>query len=169
MSGYTCCKFQIYFKGAYTRFTSSFILDSQINMKLLAFLASTAVAFLPPLVIAKCEMRCINAISPCGVPYGGCFNPCTEAAPVPPPCDGVIIAGLPTQGKQPMNAMLDDCRTRTVCVDAVNECGIRYGGCIPDCRPWKLSKPPCPTATSNGGTAFRESRVPRAVAYQTPS
>ncbi|KAM3509363.1 hypothetical protein MY11210_006362 [Beauveria gryllotalpidicola] len=43
----------------------------------------------------------------------------------------------------------DNCSTRTVCLDYVNECGIWYGGCVPDCKPWPtFSKPPCPSTTS---------------------
>ncbi|KAL2141493.1 hypothetical protein VTI28DRAFT_2367 [Corynascus sepedonium] len=35
----------------------------------------------------------------------------------------------------------------TVCWDGINECGIMYGGCFPDCRPWPtFTPPPCPTS-----------------------
>ncbi|CAI6078436.1 unnamed protein product [Clonostachys chloroleuca] len=41
----------------------------------------------------------------------------------------------------------DDCSTRTVCVDGINECGEPWGTCIPDCQPWNISTPPCSTFT----------------------
>ncbi|KAK4251794.1 hypothetical protein C7999DRAFT_27473 [Corynascus novoguineensis] len=35
----------------------------------------------------------------------------------------------------------------TVCWDGINECGMMYGGCFPDCRPWPtFTPPPCPTS-----------------------
>ncbi|KAH6984825.1 hypothetical protein BKA56DRAFT_581718 [Ilyonectria sp. MPI-CAGE-AT-0026] len=90
----------------------------------------------------KCEpvILCIDGMTECGVPWGGCYDTCyPERAPKPPPCE-------------------DDCSTRTICVDAINECGMMYGGCFPDCRPWPLTKPPCPEVT----------KTPSAV-YATPT
>ncbi|KKP04800.1 hypothetical protein THAR02_03058 [Trichoderma harzianum] len=34
-----------------------------------------------------CGIICISAISDCGVPYGGCYDPCVDPAPTPLPCD----------------------------------------------------------------------------------
>ncbi|KAL2184095.1 hypothetical protein L209DRAFT_481254 [Thermothelomyces heterothallicus CBS 203.75] len=37
----------------------------------------------------------------------------------------------------------------TVCWDGINECGMMYGGCFPDCKPWPtFTPPPCPTTTT---------------------
>ncbi|KAL7798694.1 hypothetical protein V8C43DRAFT_276048 [Trichoderma afarasin] len=36
-----------------------------------------------------CPIICIDAISDCGVPYGGCYDPCVDPAPTPLPCDVV--------------------------------------------------------------------------------
>ncbi|KAK4197841.1 hypothetical protein QBC40DRAFT_267223, partial [Triangularia verruculosa] len=37
----------------------------------------------------------------------------------------------------------------TVCADYINECGMMYGGCFPDCKPWPtFSAPPCKVTTS---------------------
>ncbi|KAG6010815.1 hypothetical protein E4U21_004203 [Claviceps maximensis] len=129
-------------------------------MNLLAILlaASTALAFPQPDLDVnavdqasarhRCPRMCINAVNECGVPYRGCFRPCRQRAPIPPPC-GIVTdaAELPAAGL-PTPAPEDNCSTRTVCVDAINECGMMYGGCIPDCKPWKLAKPPCPKTTS---------------------
>ena len=36
----------------------------------------------------------------------------------------------------------------TVCWDGVNECGMMYGGCFADCKPWPtFAKPPCRSTT----------------------
>ncbi len=38
----------------------------------------------------------------------------------------------------------------TICVDFVNECGMKYGGCVPHCEGEPLptfTKPVCPTPT----------------------
>ncbi|KAK3309952.1 uncharacterized protein B0T15DRAFT_19389 [Chaetomium strumarium] len=36
--------------------------------------------------------------------------------------------------------------TVSVCWDGINECGMWYGGCFPDCKPWPtFTPPPCPT------------------------
>lgn len=37
----------------------------------------------------------------------------------------------------------------TVCIDAINECGMRYGDCLPVCPGEKpaLTPPPCPAVT----------------------
>ncbi|KAJ6444835.1 PQ loop repeat family protein [Purpureocillium lavendulum] len=99
---------------------------------------------------------CIDGMSECDVPWGGCYNPCSQPAPTPAPCPAsssdkstITAAPIPTAAPE------DDCHTRTVCVDAINSCGIRYGGCIPDCKPWKLSVPPCPATTSSASVDGR--------------
>lgn len=46
----------------------------------------------------------------------------------------------------------DNCSTRTVCADYVNDCGIWYGGCFADCKPWPtFTPPPCPSTSSSVG------------------
>ncbi|RDA94588.1 hypothetical protein CP533_2402 [Ophiocordyceps camponoti-saundersi (nom. inval.)] len=60
---------------------------------------------------------------------------------MPPPCMTVRPTATPT--------MVDDCRTRTVCIDYVNSCGIMYGTCVADCDPRPVpTPPPCPKTST---------------------
>ncbi|KAG6014113.1 hypothetical protein E4U54_005808 [Claviceps lovelessii] len=136
-------------------------------MKLLVILLVGSMAFASPQpdrdvevvdqdqAIRPCRKRCISFINECGVHYSGCYKPCKERPPIPPPCSPITTpVQLPTGGL-PTPTSKDNCSTRTVCVDYVNECGMWYGGCIPDCKPWKsFAKPPCPTTTSTTATAY---------------
>ncbi|SPN96790.1 uncharacterized protein DNG_00310 [Cephalotrichum gorgonifer] len=39
--------------------------------------------------------------------------------------------------------------TISVCADYINECGMMYGGCFPDCKPWPtFEPPPCPSSST---------------------
>ncbi|KAK1768353.1 hypothetical protein QBC33DRAFT_557816 [Phialemonium atrogriseum] len=105
----------------------------------------------------SCEPRtiCVDAINTCGVKYGGCYDECNTALkPSPPPCTEATTTTKPTPtcGVPPPVTPIttgDDCSTRTVCWDGVNECGQTYGGCFPDCTPWPtFTPPPCPTITT---------------------
>ncbi|KAL8390729.1 hypothetical protein RB595_009687, partial [Gaeumannomyces hyphopodioides] len=93
--------------------------------------------------------KCVSGINGCGVRYGGCYDTCNPAlAPIAPACASTTaktITRAPVPTSRPPK---EDCRTRTVCVDAVNACGQKYGGCFADCKPWPLSPPPCPASTS---------------------
>ncbi|EQL03241.1 hypothetical protein OCS_01035 [Ophiocordyceps sinensis CO18] len=81
----------------------------------MAGLASFAAANSPP----KCPKKCIDGITKCGQRWGGCYNICTDKPPRPPPC--------PTTKPTPTPTPTDDCRTRTVCIDYINSCGMMYG------------------------------------------
>ncbi|KAK5988911.1 hypothetical protein PT974_10408 [Cladobotryum mycophilum] len=96
----------------------------------------------------RCEVICIDAINDCKQFWGGCYNPCYEQAPTPPPCMTTAKPIATALSQKPT----DDCRTRTVCVDAINKCGVRYGACIPDCKPWSISAPPCSLETQTIAT-----------------
>ncbi|OAA71344.1 hypothetical protein ISF_01895 [Cordyceps fumosorosea ARSEF 2679] len=96
----------------------------------------------------NCSTRtiCLDYVNECGMMYGGCVPDCK---PWPtfskPPCPTTTTAPPTTT----TTSSVDDCRTRTICIDYVNECGMMYGGCIPDCKPWPtFSKPPCPSTTT---------------------
>lgn len=94
--------------------------------------------------------KCVSGINGCGVKYGGCYDTCNPAlSPAAPACPSTTAGAIVTQPPAPTSRQTkDDCRTRTVCVDAVNACGQKYGGCFADCKPWPLSPPPCPASTS---------------------
>ncbi|KLU84112.1 hypothetical protein MAPG_03157 [Magnaporthiopsis poae ATCC 64411] len=79
-----------------------------------------------------------------------CYDTCNPAlSPVPPACPSTTARAIVTRPPVPTSRQTGgDCRTRTVCVDAVNACGQKYGGCFADCKPWPLSPPPCPASTS---------------------
>ncbi|KAI1494074.1 hypothetical protein F5X96DRAFT_666145 [Biscogniauxia mediterranea] len=37
-----------------------------------------------------------------------------------------------------------------ICVDAINDCGVQYGGCYDPCTDPKPVAPPCPSSSSSG-------------------
>ncbi|ETS80022.1 hypothetical protein PFICI_07551 [Pestalotiopsis fici W106-1] len=113
----------------------------------LAALAANILA--APAEPPKCPQTiCVDKISPCGVKYGSCYDICDadpRVRPTPPPCPASYSSALLTTS----SFSADNCSTRTVCADYINECGIWYGGCFADCTPWPtFSKPPCPSNTS---------------------
>lgn len=74
-----------------------------------------------------------------------CYNVCEpESSPIAPPCSSTVASPFPTAEapappdayaapvKQPAELTTadssDDCRTRSVCADYINECGMMYGG-----------------------------------------
>ena len=67
-----------------------------------------------------------------------CYNICEpELSPTPPPCtktktespsDTPPPVYLGNQEPEPECTTSDDCSTRTVCADYINECGMMYGG-----------------------------------------
>ncbi|KAK4141574.1 uncharacterized protein C8A04DRAFT_30814 [Dichotomopilus funicola] len=58
---------------------------------------------------------------------------------------GVLFLGLTTAFPV---AMEKECQPRIICVDSINACGIRYGGCYDVCdRAAKPVAPACPSTT----------------------
>ncbi|KAK1774134.1 hypothetical protein QBC45DRAFT_53133 [Copromyces sp. CBS 386.78] len=54
----------------------------------------------------------------------------------------------------------DNCSTRTVCIDYVDNCGQTYGGCVPDCKPWPtFSAPACPPRPTTTATVTGRAEV----------
>ncbi|OAR00615.1 hypothetical protein LLEC1_02797 [Akanthomyces lecanii] len=101
--------------------------------------------------VDDCHTRtiCIDNVNECGLWYGGCIPDCkpypTFSKPPCPPTTTTTTTSVPTTS----TTSADDCHTRTICIDHVNECGLWYGGCIPDCKPYPtFSKPPCPSTTT---------------------
>ncbi|KAI6467935.1 hypothetical protein MCOR15_002350 [Pyricularia oryzae] len=108
-------------------------------------------------VIDNCSTRtvCVDGIDACGQKYGGCVPDCKPLAITTPSCSlnsltqMTIVTQPPSITTALANATLldpivDNCSSRTVCWDGINECGEMYGGCFPDCTPWPtFTKPPC--------------------------
>ena len=116
---------------------------------------------------STCPIVCIDGISDCGERFGGCVPHCkgepwptfstsacpTTATPTATPHSGVAKRSEGDKESCP-----------EICIDAINDCGIRFGGCGPVCS-LTLSTPPCPTATtatylqpSNGNTLKVEAK-----------
>ncbi|EAQ93159.1 predicted protein [Chaetomium globosum CBS 148.51] len=58
----------------------------------------------------------------------------------------LLLAGLAAAA--PVVNLDDKCESQTICVDAINTCGIKYGGCYDVCDlSAKPVAPPCPTTT----------------------
>lgn len=94
----------------------------------------------------KCpRIMCIDGINTkCGQRWGGCYDTCKpELRPTMPACPDApttmttavtvsvtttttTSAGVVTAPPKPASS--GDCKTRTVCIDYVNECGRWYGG-----------------------------------------
>ncbi|GAB1310532.1 hypothetical protein MFIFM68171_00742 [Madurella fahalii] len=56
---------------------------------------------------------------------------------------GKLAAAAPVVDSDP------ECHSQTICIDAINACGIRYGGCYDVCDvSAKPKPPPCPTTTT---------------------
>ncbi|KAK3393637.1 hypothetical protein B0H63DRAFT_554977 [Podospora didyma] len=113
-----------------------------------------------PQGVCEPTILCVDGINTCGVRFGGCYDICdAKAKPSPPPCPKTTTTTLtvPTKGVPttittstvPTATVDAECAKRTVCADYVNSCGMMYGGCFADCRPWPtFAPPPCPTAKS---------------------
>ncbi|KAK3336554.1 hypothetical protein B0T19DRAFT_42744 [Cercophora scortea] len=134
---------------------------------LLAGLAAAA----PTEAADKCHPRtiCVDAINACGVKYGGCYNICDpQAKPIAPLC---IKPSTTTTSPSPTPTPTD-CEPRTICVDAINACGVRYGGCYDMCdESAKPVAPLCavdPNAVSTTSTTATVP-VPTTVAPPTTS
>ncbi|KAH6650605.1 hypothetical protein F5144DRAFT_52791 [Chaetomium tenue] len=70
-------------------------------------------------------------------------HPTTTKKPtVKPP-----VTPTPTKKFTTSTTKAASCNTHvSVCWDGINECGMMYGGCFPDCKPWPtFTPPPCPT------------------------
>ncbi|KAK0729023.1 hypothetical protein B0T21DRAFT_204917 [Apiosordaria backusii] len=167
------------------------------------------------------QIICIDALSACGVKYGGCYNVCkVSEKPKPPPCPATstvvttkvvqltpsatkkttstsskrtlttstrkvtttttkkattttkktsttakatATSKRPTSTKKPTTTPKPPVTTYiptptksstcngsglTVCADYINDCGMMYGGCFPDCKPWPtFTAPPCRVTT----------------------
>ncbi|PHH63338.1 hypothetical protein CDD81_6035 [Ophiocordyceps australis] len=83
----------------------------------------------------------------CGQPFGKCYEPLGIVARADAPTPTAPPKAKPTTTK-------DDCHTRTVCIDGINKCGIPWGVCIPDCKPWKYQTPECPSPTPSAEQRF---------------
>ncbi|KAJ3492052.1 hypothetical protein NLG97_g5485 [Lecanicillium saksenae] len=101
----------------------------------------------------NCSTRtvCIDKVNECGMWYGGCVPDCkpwpTFSKPACP--TDTVITTTKTTSAPTTTSTPDNCSTRSVCADYVNSCGMWYGGCFPDCKPWPtFTPPPCPSTTT---------------------
>jgi len=93
-----------------------------------------------------------------------------------------LVAALPAQDVTTSacttivtSTTASDCSSRTVCWDGINECGMMYGGCFPDCTPWPtFEPPPCTTTkpgtlntTTNPGTLITTTNRPTVITTRT--
>lgn len=94
----------------------------------------------------SCDIQiCYDNVNECGIGFGGCFlAPQCGGPPTPtfttPPCPSTTT-----------NISHTSSCSFSICVDGVNECGIRFGGCYlaPQCGGTpNFTRPPCPTTTS---------------------
>lgn len=112
------------------------------------YAALVASALAAPTEEAQCpQTLCIDAINSCGVRYGSCYDACEPSLrPTAPEC--VYPVPISSSPSSPT----DNCITRTVCADYINDCGVWYGGCFPDCTPWPtFTAPPCPSSSMSAG------------------
>ncbi|EWC44266.1 hypothetical protein DRE_01092 [Drechslerella stenobrocha 248] len=100
-----------------------------------------------PTTTASCTITiCADYINSCGLMYGGCYPACKGLPTptfVPPPCPTTTTT---TTRATAVATTTSACQI--ICVDAVNECGIKYGGCYCSNLPFPYPKPPCPTSTT---------------------
>ncbi|KAF3182758.1 hypothetical protein TWF225_003228 [Orbilia oligospora] len=96
-----------------------------------------------PTTTSSCTITiCADYINSCSMGYGGCYPACPGLPTptfTPPPCPTTTKKPTKTTSKKPC---------QTICVDAVNECGIKYGGCYCSEEPFPYTKPPCPSKTT---------------------
>ncbi|KAF1826756.1 uncharacterized protein K489DRAFT_124866 [Dissoconium aciculare CBS 342.82] len=99
---------------------------------------------------------CVDKINSCGIRYGDCYANCPDSPPptfTTPPCP-------PTTTGKPTGKPATTTCTQTICVDKVNSCGLKYGGCYancPDSPPPTFTTPPCPTTTQKSTLTFSAS------------
>ncbi|KAI5859513.1 hypothetical protein GGS23DRAFT_600434 [Durotheca rogersii] len=99
------------------------------------------------------RIKCFDALSLCGVKYGGCYDVCSQEQPGPPPCPDIPSTTAPEPSTTP-SPPAPCTSTGTACVDYLRTCGdpptaiLTFGGCYPACGPKPtFSPPPCPLPT----------------------
>lgn len=116
---------------------------------------------------SSCKNRsCFDYVNECGKPYGGCVDMCggtfswpsftKPACPATAAVQQAQVTGAPAALQFSSAARLGPAVTRTttgcsetICIDAINDCGIWYGGCFPICSGYPRpspTPPPCPAS-----------------------
>ncbi|KAK9781175.1 hypothetical protein SCAR479_04996 [Seiridium cardinale] len=108
--------------------------------RIASFVALVATALAAPTEERICPQTiCFDGINACGVRYGDCYDVCEKNRPTAPPCDPAVLS--PSSSS---TTLTENCSTRTVCADYINDCGVWY-----DCSPWPtFTAPPCTTSSS---------------------
>ncbi|KAM0813317.1 hypothetical protein AB5N19_13310 [Seiridium cardinale] len=113
--------------------------------RIASFVALVATALAAPTEERICPQTvCFDGINACGVRYGDCYDVCEKNRPTAPPCDPAVLS--PSSSS---TTSTENCSTRTVCADYINDCSVWYGGCFSACTPWPtFTPPPCTTTTT---------------------
>ncbi|KAK0618266.1 hypothetical protein B0T17DRAFT_331686 [Bombardia bombarda] len=118
---------------------------------------------------------CFDTVNACGVKWGACYDKCkpsekplgpycvpptpTSASATSTPVTVTLTTSVsgPSTVTAPPNTSVtgSGCGTSagsgaTICWDGINSCGMTYGGCFADCRPWPTFTPPA-CVTKTGG------------------
>ncbi|EHK17397.1 uncharacterized protein TRIVIDRAFT_66108 [Trichoderma virens Gv29-8] len=117
-----------------------------------------------------CGIICTDEVNECGQKFGGCYDPCVDPVPTPPPCTVPYVTSWhPTPMPTPTSPVeIYNCSAITVCVDGINSCGIPFGGCFPDCKPWNIIVPPCPEDDIDAVPFNPFNPIPSTPASETP-
>ncbi|KAM7193516.1 hypothetical protein V8F33_007743 [Rhypophila sp. PSN 637] len=156
----------------------------QSTTSIFFLLAGVAIALPAATTTAKCEpmILCVDGINECGIRFGNCYDVCNPAAkPTPPPCPpttkttttaaptttdkplGNILLTTTTTPKKTTTTTTSSTKTTStcngsglqVCWDGINACGMMYGGCFADCKPWPtFTPPPCNITTTTTTTTI---------------
>ncbi|KAK5697872.1 hypothetical protein LTR97_006831 [Elasticomyces elasticus] len=90
---------------------------------------------------------CVDYLNGCDQRWGGCYAACSGYA-IPTYSDPGCP--LPTSAARYAATSTSTCES-TICVDYINSCGIRYGGCYEACPGYTkptYTAPACPTITT---------------------
>lgn len=117
---------------------------------------------------SRCPTACWDLINSCSMWYGGCSEMCgSYSMPsfTPPPCpttttstavNTLVITGAPAFFTGKTENRTFSCAT-TVCWDHHNQCGLKYGGCHPDCDGMptpSYTNPGCPASSPSSVKTF---------------
>ncbi|KAK8159018.1 hypothetical protein IWX90DRAFT_18359 [Phyllosticta citrichinensis] len=82
-----------------------------------------------------------------GVMLAAQVTPTAASTPTPTPTERVLAVTQKSSTKTSKTAKTtpaSSCVPLTVCIDYLNTCGVRYGGCHDMCKPTSYTDPGCP-------------------------
>ncbi|TKA46431.1 hypothetical protein B0A54_02263 [Friedmanniomyces endolithicus] len=108
-----------------------------------------AVAAAASAIATPCSSSaCVEYINYCGLQFGGCYPACPGLPTPTYPDPGCPVTDGREQAATTTTTTSDTCSS-TDCVDYVNECGVKYGGCYEACTGFttpSFAVPGCATA-----------------------